>query len=154
MSVDYIVASLPELSFSAPAPLSWEKFCEIVGGEDKAAALEERFSDLDAQLRNAIAEARGGADEARPAKGCSLFWRNKILACFQEKDVFKRETALDRVRWDAADELVACASPLGMGALAAYAVRLRIALRRSASSAEGGRVVFEKMMEATKTNFE
>lgn len=153
MSVDYTVASLPELVFSAPAPISWERFCEAVGGENEAARLEERFTDLDVQLRNAIAEERDGADCKRPAVGCSLFWKNRILACFREKDVAAREKALDRVRWDAAGELTPPASPLGAGALATYAVRLKIALKTGAVSPEGGRGVFDRMMEETKTTF-
>jgi hypothetical protein len=75
------------------------------------------------------------------------------LACFSEKDVASREKALDRVRWDAAGELTPPASPLGKGALATYAIRLKIALKRSAVSSDDGRAVFDKMMEETKTTF-
>jgi hypothetical protein len=153
MTVDYTVASLPELSFTAPAPITWERFCELVGGEGEVKRLEERFSDLDVQLRNAMAEARNGEDCKRPAQGCSLFWKNRISACFSEKDVASREKALDRVRWDAAGELTPPASPLGKGALATYAIRLKIALKRSAVSSDDGRAVFDKMMEETKTTF-
>lgn len=148
MSIDYTVASLPALSFGAPAPLTWERFAEACGGEVPADPAAWR--DLETQLRNAVAEARGGARWARPAAGCSLHWRNRVLACFQEKDVAKRQDMLDRTWWDAAGELADPASPLGRGALAAYAVRLRIALRRDAVSRERGASAFDRMTAATR----
>ena len=33
MSIDYVVASLPALSFGAPAPISWAKFAEMAGDD-------------------------------------------------------------------------------------------------------------------------
>ena len=56
MSTDYIVSSLPSLVFDVPAPLTWEKFVEMTGENVIPAA----WSDLETQLRNAMAEARGG----------------------------------------------------------------------------------------------
>lgn len=151
MSVDYIVTSLPALSFDAPAPISWEKFVETCGGE---IALPPRWGDLETQLKNAIAEARvGSADFARPAIGCSLFWKNRVLAAFQEKDVAKREELLDRVWWDAAGELTPCESPLGKGALSTYAVRLKIVLKRSKISTDVGNAAFERLTAETKITF-
>lgn len=153
MNIYYTVSSLPELTFFQPPSISWEKFCEAVGGEEEAARLEEKFAVLDTLLRNAIAEARDGADCMRPQSGCSIYWKNRILACFRESDVAARETALDRVRWDAAGELTPPAAPLGEGALATYAVRLKIALRRAAVSSARGMEIFDKMMAETKTTF-
>ena len=92
MMVDYIVSSLPTLVFGAPAPISWEKFVETAG-ED---VIPESWNDLEIQLRNAMAEARDGEKYRRPAEGCSLFWKGRVIACFQEKDVMKREELLDR----------------------------------------------------------
>jgi len=146
MSIDYIVSSLPTLSFGAPAPISWERFCEIAG-ED---VVPGEWTDLETQLRNAQAEARGGESNAHPANGCSLYWKNRILACFQEKDVFKREELLDKVWWEAAEELTPPASPLGKGALATYAIRLKIALKRSKISAEAGNAAFDRLTQETR----
>ena len=85
MTTDYIVSSLPTLAFDAPAPLSWEKFVEACGGKAPA---QTKWADLETQLRNAMAEARGGGEKfRRPAEGCSVYWKNRVLACFQEKDV-------------------------------------------------------------------
>ena len=146
MTVDYIVSSLPTLVFGAPAPISWEKFVETAG-ED---VIPESWNDLEIQLRNAMAEARDGEKYRRPAEGCSLFWKGRVIACFQEKDVMKREELLDRVWWDAAGELTSPTAPLGKGALATYAIRLKIALKRSKISAESGNAAFDRLTAETK----
>jgi hypothetical protein len=150
MSVDYIVSSLPALQFDAPAPIEWEKFVEACGGEVPEC---DKWRDLETQLRNAVAEARGSAKYARPAAGCSLYWRGRVAACFQEKDVAQRDRLLDKVWWDAAEELAPPASPLGRGALATYAVRLRIAIKRSAISKERGGAAFDAITAGTKVEF-
>lgn len=152
MSVDYIVSSLPTLAFGQPAPLSWERFSEITAGQPDPTALAA-WSDLETQLRNAIAEARGGERFKRAAVGCSLFWKNRILACFQERDVAKRDELLDRVWWDAAGELTPPSAPLGAGALATYAIRLKIALRRSKISRDLGNAAFDRLTAGTKVDF-
>ena len=142
MPLDYIVAGLPALSFGESAPLSWEAFAEAAGGRYD----EKAFDDLETQLRNAALEARGGGEKhRRPASGLSLYWKNRILACFQEKDVLKREELLDRTWWDAAGELTDPLSPLGAGALATYAVRLKIALKRSKISKDAGMAAFDRL---------
>ena len=148
MSIDYIVSSLPTLAFNAPAPLSWDAF--VARGGSISSALEKEWDDLETQLRNAVAEARGGEKYRRPANGCSLFWKNRVLACFQEKDVLKRDELLDRVWWDAAGELTPPAAPLGAGALATYAVRLKIALKRTHISTDAGNAAFDRLTAETK----
>ena len=55
--------------------------------------------------------------------------------------------------WDAAEELTPPASPLGRGALATYAVRLRIAIKRSAISKERGGAAFDAITAGTKVEF-
>ena len=150
MPVDFIVSSLPTLAFNAPAPISWEKFTETIGDATVLSHLTRGFEDLETQLRNAIAEARGGERFKRPAEGCSLYWKNRILACFQEKDVAKREELLDRTWWDAAGELTPPSEPLGPGALATYAVRLKIALKRSLISKDAGNASFDRLTAETK----
>ena len=152
MSVDYIVSSLPSLAFGAPAPISWERFIACCGDERLVSgSLEDGgWADLETQLRNAMAEARNGERYKRPATGCSLYWRNRILACFQEGDVLKRDELIDRVWWDAAAELTPPSAPLGRGALATYAIRLRLALKRTKISAEAGNAAFDRLTAETK----
>ena len=151
MSTDYIVSSLPTLAFNAPAPLSWEAF--VFRGGAVPAPQAKTWRDLETQLRNAVAEARGGERFKRPADGCSIYWKNRVLACFQEKDVARREALLDRVWWDAAGELTPPAAPLGDGALATYAVRLRIALQRSRIAVDAGNAAFDRLTAETKVSF-
>ena len=149
MSVDYIVASLPALRFGEPPPLGWEKFLGLIA----PITVEELLADWrerETEMRNAMAEARGGAKYVRPVEGCSLYWKNRVTAAFAEKDVAKRDELLDRVWWDAAGELTPCAAPLGKGALATYAVRLQIALRRAKISVEAGNAAFDRLTASTK----
>jgi hypothetical protein len=143
MTVDYILSSLPALTFGDKAPMSWERFTEIAGGSYDPGA----FSDLETQIKNAIAEARGGEKYRRPAEGVSLYWRNRTLACFQEHDVAKRERMLDKVRWDAAGELADPASPLGRGALATYAERLKLLIKNSRFSAADGEKALSRLTD-------
>ncbi|MGN0833252.1 MAG: hypothetical protein ACI4RD_06350 [Kiritimatiellia bacterium] len=151
MPIDYIVASLPALDFGAPAPLAWERFCAIADGERVRRILRQRgWDDLETQLRNALAEARGGEKYQRPAVGCALYWRNRVLACFQEQDVLRREELLDRVWWDAAGELTPPSEPLGVGALATYAVRLKLALKRTRISGDAGNAAFDRLTAETR----
>lgn len=149
MTTDYIVSSLPALAFGAPAPLSWDEFRERAG--ESGCVPPAEWTDLETQLRNAAAEARGGERWRRPAQGCSLYWRNRVLACFQERDVLKRQDLLDKTWWDAAGELTSPTAPLGAGALATYAVRLAIAIRRDKISKEKGNAAFDRLAAETKT---
>ena len=151
MSIDYLVSSLPSLTFGEPAPITWERFAELAGAN--LPSDDAHWADLEAQLRNAIAEARGGERFKRPVHGCSLYWRNRVLACFQEKDVARRDEQLDKTWWDAAGELTPPTSPLGKGALATYAIRLKIALRRDKISVEGGNAAFDRLTAETKVSF-
>ena len=153
MPTDYIVSSLPALQFDAPAPISWESFAEMCGGNESINALlaQRGWPDLETQLRNAMAEARGGAKYVRPATGCSVYWKRRVDACFQEFDVSAREKQIDKVWWDAAGELAPPESPLGKGALAAYAVRLKIAIRRDGISSENGNKAFDRLTAEKKT---
>ena len=154
MSIDYIVASLPALAFGESAPMTWEKFEATTGWASACAGEMEKWADLETQLRNAAAEARGGERYKRAAKGCSVFWESRVLACFQEKDPLRRDEMIDKVWWDAAGELEKPSSPLGTGALAAYAVRLKIALRRGRMSREEGSAAFDRLTAKTKLDFE
>lgn len=147
MTVDYLVASLPTLVFGAVPAIDQARFDELTGGFAPPPA----WHDLETQLRNALAEARGGGERSRrPACGCSLYWKKRVLDAFAEKDVARRDELLDRVWWEAAGELVDPADPLGRGALAAYAVRLKIALRRARISPVAGTAAFDRLTAETK----
>lgn len=149
MTTDYIVSSLPVLTFDAPAPMAMDKFDSLAGDRIKPALAA--WADIETQLRNALVEARGGADRfKRPADGCSVYWKKRILDCFAEKDVAKRDELIDRVWWDAAGELTNVTAPLGEGALATYAIRLGIAIKRTAISKDEGNAAFDRLTATTK----
>ncbi len=153
MPIDYIVSSLQPLAFDGPAPYTWEQFAALLPDgfavpDTDAGTGSARWRDLETQLRNAVAAARGGERFARHATGCDLHWRNRVAAAFQERDPLKHETLLDRIWWDAAGELTPPAAPLSRGALETYAIRLRIALKRGRISKEAGGAAFDGIAQA------
>ena len=172
MSADYLASSLPALSFNEPPPLKEDAFlamCRDQLSAKDAAAIEAimtgapsshplavKWRDLETQMKNVVASERSrasGVDASkwqRPADGCSLFWRNRISAAFAEKDVFKRDAAIDAVFYSAADELADPASPLSAEAVFAYAVRLKTVLRRSAIDAARGMEAFAKSTDSSR----
>ena len=155
MNIDYLVSSLPALSFGQPSAVTWEDFvsmCEESGIQADALA-GEKWKDIETQLRNALATARGGEKWTRPAKGCSLYWRNRVTQCFQEKNIAKRDELIDKVWWDAAEELTDPCRPLSKGALATYAIRLKIAVKRSKISSAVGNEVFDRLTAETRITF-
>ncbi len=150
MTTDYIVASLPSLVFGETPQITWERFAEIAGSFSTP---PQSWIDLETQLKNAIAIQRGGTKWTRPADGCSIYWRNRIQQCFQEKNIAKRDELIDRVWWDAAEELTDVTAPLGSGALSTYAIRLKIALKRAKISVEKGNEAFDRLTAETKISF-
>lgn len=174
MAADYLVASLQPLVLDGPAPYTADQFAEqcraqlsgadatavraLLDGTDAPVPTKtlKTWRDLETQLRNAIAAERArlrGEDAARwrhPAKGCSLYWANRIVQAFQEKDPLKRDRMLDQTTWDAAGELTPTASPLSVGAVYAYAIRLRLVLRRQAISPETGNATLDRLSAASK----
>lgn len=155
MPIDYIAASLQPLAFDGPAPYEWDRFLAMMpeGFEvpDAAAGTgSPRWRELETQLRNAMAAARGGDRFRRAVSSCELYWQNRITAAFQEKNPLKRATLIDRVWWDAAGELTPVSSPLSKGALETYAVRLKIVLKRNRVSKVDGDAIFGRMTDAAE----
>ena len=157
MAADFLISSLPAVPFDGPAPLSLADFlarCRAELGfeplsDADTSATARKWRDLDTQMRNAAANERAkalGLDTAkyrRETPGCSIYWQNRIAAAFSETDPLRRQTLLDKVFWDAADDLVPPASPLSAATAYAYRIRLEIAARRAAVSKEEGNKVFD-----------
>ena len=142
MTIDYIVASLPPLRFdeggaSEQSVLSKVELPEI--------ELPEKWRALETEIRNTIAEERGGEKYKRPTTSCSIYWRNRVHAAFAEKNVLKREEALDRIWWDAAGELTPPSEPLGKGALWTYYLRLKIVQKRALIDRKKGNESFNRL---------
>ncbi|MBE6396479.1 MAG: hypothetical protein E7046_05700 [Lentisphaerae bacterium] len=155
MPIDYIVASLQPLMFDGPAPYEWDRFLAMMPDgfempDAVAGTGSPRWRELETQLRNAMAAARGGDKYRRTASGCELYWQNRIAAAFQERNPLKRESLIDRVWWDAAGELTPVSSPLSKGALETYAIRLKIVLKRNSIIRETGDAIFGRLTDATE----
>ena len=155
MPIDYIVASLQPLMFDGPAPYEWDRFLAMMPDgfempDAVAGTGSPRWRELETQLRNAMAVARGGDKYRRTASGCELYWQNRIAAAFQERNPLKRESLIDRVWWDAAGELTPVSSPLSKGALETYAIRLKIVLKRNSIIRETGDAIFGRLTDATE----
>lgn len=155
MPIDYIAASLQPLAFDGPAPYAMERFLAMMpeGFEfpDAAAGTgSPRWREIETQLRNAMAVARGKEKYIRPSSGCDIYWQNRIAAAFQEKNPLKRETLIDRTWWDAAGELTPVSSPLSMGALETYAIRLGIVLKRNGIARDAGDEIFGRLTDAAE----
>lgn len=155
MPIDYIVASLQPLSFDGPAPYEWDRFLSMMpegfrAPDAVAGTGSPRWRELETQLRNAMAAARGGEKYVRRACGCELYWQNRVTAAFLEKNPLKRESLIDRVWWDAAGELTPVSSPLSEGALETYAIRLKIALKRNRIARKTGDEIFGRLADAAE----
>ena len=155
MPIDYTVASLQPLAFDSPAPYTWDRFMSMMpegfeAPDAVAGTGSPRWREIETQLRNAIASARGGEKYCRSVSACDLYWRNRIAAAFQEKNPLKRENLIDKVWWDAAGELTPVSSPLSMGALETYAVRLKIAIRRNLAANGDGDGIFGRLTDAAQ----
>jgi hypothetical protein len=165
----YLVASLPGLVFSAPAALSRTDFVTecarhltpedqtelealLAGHYDHVRSTFSRdWLNSERQMRNAVVRARAlrlGVDEKKFVKdheGFRLAAEAAVNDAFSRANPLERELALDRFRWNLADELNA-GDPFGFAAILAYAVKLAINEHWRALTPERGRERFEEMV--------
>lgn len=175
MSCEYLIASLPALSFGDKPPISEAALLDAAEGKVPSSVIATMrallsgaedhdpyavaWRQAETQLRNAVAGARAArlgmqADEAarwkRPHTGP---WRVSIeegvAAAFAQPGPMERHQALQRLRWDLAGELAGL-SPFSPEALFAYAVRLGILAELSKSDPEAGLARLRALAE-TKT---
>ncbi len=162
MSLAYLLASLPMLAYGRAPQVTAEAFAAACAaalpGKDAgcAAALARgeacdhpaarKWRDLEAAIDGAVGRRRlarrvqGAGTFAPPETAACPVWLTRLVdAAFEgAPDPLAREEAIDRVRWAAADELGGF-DPMAKGQVFAYAVRLRLALRRAALDAGRGR---------------
>ena len=67
-----------------------------------------------------------------------------VNAAFDEINPLRREQALDRLRWQLADEMQGV-QPISENVVLAYAVKLRLALRLQSLDAAAGRAKFDEL---------
>lgn len=166
----YLVASLPTLVLGEPPPLDAAGLlsrCEhLLGADDRAElalALEGRWAEssaeflrrwrnADTQLRNAVARIRAARRAAdlhgalREHEGFDVCIEKAATDAYTRPNPLERELFLDRYRWQILDDL-SRATPFGVEALLAYAVKLRLALRWAAIQDEAGRARLNELIE-------
>lgn len=167
MNYYYFAATLPLLSMEEPPPFTPAQFqqrCrEHLNAADQAAleallnpelptgnTVVQRWRDIDVQIRNAVAHARGirlGRDASpylRPTSDLSHGIAKACADALLRHNPLERERALDRLRWHQAEEL-AGSDAFSIRALLAYAVKLGLAHRWSEMSEEKGREKLESL---------
>jgi len=164
MSLPYLLASLPHLMFDTPAPIGAEALLNGAQAFLPVAMDEKRgtqarmpvlrwWQEKEILIRNAIAENRNtrrGKSKSlvtKPVETESFAIEKGVAAAFELPDPAARDTALERVRWDVAEELQGL-DPMSREAIFAYAVKLRICLRNAAMTQEAGLALAEKFLNA------
>jgi hypothetical protein len=166
MSFYYLVASLPGLDLdgvvpfpSSALPSMWEAQAPPDILEDLKHLLQDRpgdwlnpffrrWSDLETQLRNAVARRRAAASHREVApflrdhEGYEVAVEVAATEAMATDDPLQRERILDRFRWACLEEM-AQADRFGPAALFAFAAKLRMVERWQRLTTEAGRQVLE-----------
>jgi hypothetical protein len=172
MSLYYLLPSLPMLSMDTAPGLSPEAFlgaCREQLSASDASAAEALFrgqpsghpfvvawQDKEAILRNAMARERArltGGDASRwqrPAQGCDSQIESLVEDAFQESDQLKREKALDKIRWQIAEELQG-PDPLSVKVAFVYAIKLALLVRWLTLSTDRGLDLFNALTHVPLT---
>ena len=162
MNLYYTVSSLPGLPFGDPPPFSPEDLAAqsegvlsdadlaslraVVRGDLEAAggAFAADWRRAETQLRNAVASIRAERlrEDAAPYlhahQGFDVSIERAVADAFTKPNPLERERELDRCRWRLLDDMTR-EEPFGLGALLAYALRLRIAERWAGREEDAGR---------------
>ncbi len=165
----YLVASMPGLVFTVPAPLTMQdltnecarhldatdlaELMAVIQGrrEDVQSTFGREWLDGERQLRNAVVRARAlrlGVDHKKFMKehrGFRVVAEAAVNEAFARANPLERELALDRYRWGFAEELCA-GHPFELASLLAFAVKLAINERWRTLTMEQGRERFEEMV--------
>ena len=170
----FLLAELPELSLTAPAPLSLDEFDALVReamipekyirllaaypGEfltksDEKSPLYpvfERYLEFERFLRLRIARlrcAKLGIDDPLPdAEKFFVYANSAIEAANGIADPLEKEKLIDGLRWAAVDEIVP-AGKLDFDALCAYKIKLVLLNMRRFRDRETGRAAFDALLE-------
>jgi hypothetical protein len=169
VSYYYLVASLPTLVMGEPPPFSGSemlvRYANTLAADDAREvklALEkhERGSQhpflvqwvrADTQMRNAIARVRAGRQSVEVREylhdhpGYDVGLENAVVDAYARPNPLERELALDHHRWKMLDEMV-LAEPFGLGAVLAFAIKLRMVIRWAAVTEEAGARKLEELV--------
>lgn len=168
MNLEYFISSLPALSYGQPAQITEAAFREAcVTGLDGAVAASvaalldgspfaggassawvEAWNGKEAEIRLAVARRRAARLGVPPPETLACVMDTRIEpavnAAFEEVNPLRREEALDRLRWQLADEMQGV-QPFSENVIYAYAVKLRLVLRFQSLSPEAGKIVFSQL---------
>ena len=166
----YLVASLPPLVQGEPPPFTPEDYrfkCQGVLTEEHLAELDRiveghrnelrtpfgrRWRDMETSIRNVAARVRAGRegiDESpyiESVSACCVAVEHDVQHALSQGNPMEQEFALDRVRWNALDEL-SLEEPFGLAPALAYAVKLRIAKRWADLSEDEGRKTVKEFVD-------
>lgn len=161
MSYTYFAATLPTLQFGAEPVMTEEVFreqcrehlstsdfaalCALLDNGVTSNTFVKNWRNLDTQIRNAIAQQRAnrlgdGSAAARwqhPHTGYDLAIVNGVSAAFQEPDPLRCDSAIERIRWNLAEELSGFNS-FSAETIFTYAIHLTILIRKKTADAEKG----------------
>ncbi len=161
MNYYFLLASLPAFLAGELAPVSMEEFlarCDrelspadrreldavLLADEDVAASCFAReWFRHERHIRNAIVHVRAtrhGVDPGpwlRPVQGIDGFLAKAVGEAMARPNPLERELALDKVRWQALDDL-AIGHDFDLAAVLIYALRLQLALRLRGLTVEDG----------------
>lgn len=161
MTYTYFGATLPALQFGAEPAMTEEDFrercreyltksdfatlCALLDNGETKNAYVANWRNNNTQLQNAVAQQRaarlGDASAAekwqRSHTGLDVSIANAVGAAFQESNPMRRDSAIERIRWNIASELAGF-DPFSAEAFFTYAIHLSILARRKAADAEKG----------------
>lgn len=165
----YLTATLPLLSLEDPAPVSLEEFIRDNEGQLTPVEIEElnniqegrtdqfrhpfliRWRQGETQLRNALGRIRaaaakaGAADFVQEHEGWDMRIERVAAEAMGMDDPLARELYLDRFRMEVIEDL-AFSERFEIGAVYAFALRLKIVERWEAMNEELGRENLESLL--------
>ena len=168
MNLEYFISSLPLLAYGQPVPLAERDFREACAtgldgalaasvrqlldglqpGEAPASPWVASWQAKEGQVRAAVARRRAARLGVPPPETSDAVADTRIEpavnAAFDEINPLRREQALDRLRWQLADEMQGV-QPISENVVLAYAVKLRLALRLQSLDAAAGRAKFDEL---------
>lgn len=169
MSVIYLLSSLPSLEFGGEAPFPVEElrrryegiegvslsdFDAVVAGTQGSHPFTVDYANVLTEIKNITAAARAAKWESGEAKvsersymGCHVALRQKLAEAMNIQNPLERELALERARWQMADELAGI-DHFSEAKIYAYIVKLQINNRLASLNVEAGKAAVEDFIKA------
>jgi len=169
MSATYLLSSLPTLELGAAAPFSVEEYrrrCEgiegisikdfdaVATGIPGSHPFTLDYANVLTEIKNITAALRASKWEnsdirvsERSCSGCHVDLRQKIADAVNIQNPLEREIALERARWQVAEELAGI-DYFSEAKLYAYIVKLQINNRLAGLNEELGKATVEDFIKA------